>query len=65
MLRFEPYQQDAADPWGVVMKFIVDVDFPPEPLNAYLRQHTAQGRSARCSTLSSPESSTFTDNGVG
>lgn len=32
---------NAADPWGDVMKFIVEVDFPLEPFSTYVRQGTA------------------------
>jgi hypothetical protein len=44
--------------WGDVMKFIVEVGCSLEPFNTYLRQGTAGRKSARCSALSSPESST-------
>ena len=32
---------ELADPWGDVMKFIVEVDFPLEPFSTYVRKGTA------------------------
>ena len=31
---------NAADPWGDIMKFIIEVEFPLEPFNTHVRQGT-------------------------
>jgi len=49
---------NAADPWGDVMKFIVEVDFPLEPFSTYVRQGTAGEKIGGVPALSSPRSST-------
>jgi hypothetical protein len=50
---------DAADiPWGDIMKFIIEVEFPLEPFNTYVVRARSGIGSARWSALSSPRSST-------
>jgi len=47
------------------MKFIVEVDFPLEPFNTYVRQGTAGEKIGEVLGAIKPEVIYFTDNGVG
>jgi len=47
------------------MKFIIEVDFPLEPFNTYLRQGTAGEKIGEVLGAIKPEVIYFTDNGVG
>jgi hypothetical protein len=47
------------------MKFIVEVDFPLEPFNSYVRQGTAGQKIGEALGAVKPEVIYFTDNGVG
>ena len=47
------------------MKFIVEVGFPLEPFNAYVRQGTAGDKLGEALGAIKPEVIYFTDNGVG
>ena len=64
MLRFA-HVSNAADLWGDVMKFIVEVDFPLEPFSTYVRQGTAGEKIGEVLGAIKPEVIYFTDNGVG
>jgi hypothetical protein len=57
--------QHAADPWGDNMKFIIEVDFPLEPFNTYVRQGTIGEKIGEVLGAIKPEVIYFTDNGVG
>lgn len=56
---------NAADPWGDVMKFIIDFDFPQEPFSTYLRQGTAWEKIGEALGAIKPEVIYLTDNGAG
>ncbi|MDQ6783926.1 MAG: panthothenate synthetase [Actinomycetota bacterium] len=47
------------------MKFIVEVAFPPEPFNTYVRKGTAGAKIGEVFGAIKPEVLYFTDNGVG
>lgn len=47
------------------MKFIVEVEFPLEPFNTYVRQGTAGNKIGEVLGAVKPEVAYFTDNGVG
>jgi hypothetical protein len=47
------------------MKFIVEVSFPLEPFNTYVRQGTAGQKIGEALAAVKPEVIYFTDNGVG
>ena len=47
------------------MKFIVEVDFPLEPFNTFVRQGTAGEKIGEVLGAIKPEAVYFTDNGVG
>lgn len=47
------------------MKFIVEVDFPHEPFNTYVREGTAGQKIGEVLGAIKPEVIYFTDNGVG
>jgi hypothetical protein len=47
------------------MKFIVEVDFPLEPFNSYVRKGTAGEKLGEVLGAIKPEVIYFTDNGVG
>jgi len=47
------------------MKFIVEVSFPLEPFNTYVRQGTAGQKIGEALAAIKPEVVYFTDNGVG
>ena len=47
------------------MKFIVEVDFPHEPFNTYVRKGVAGERIAEAMSAVHPEVVYLTDNGVG
>ena len=47
------------------MKFIIEVDFPHEPFNTYVRQGTAGEKIGEVLGAIKPEVIYFTDNGVG
>ena len=47
------------------MKFIVEVDFPLEPFNTYVREGTAGAKIGEVLGAIKPEVMYFTDNGVG
>lgn len=47
------------------MKFIIEVDFPLEPFNTYVRQGTAGDKIGEVLGAIKPEVMYFTDNGVG
>jgi len=47
------------------MRFIVDVDFPLEPFNTYVREGTAGGKIGEVLGAIKPEVIYFTDCGVG
>lgn len=53
------------DPWGDVMKFIVEVGFPLKPFNTYLRQGTARAKIGTVLGAVKPGVIYFADNGVG
>jgi hypothetical protein len=47
------------------MKFMIEVDFPLEPFNTYVRQGTAGEKIGEVLGAIKPEVMYFTDNGVG
>ena len=56
---------ELADPWGDVMKFIVEVGFPLEPFSTYVRKGTAGEKIGEVLGAIKPEVIYFTDSGVG
>ena len=52
-------------PGGDIMKFIIEVEFPLEPFNTYVRQGTVGEKIGEVLGAIKPEVVYFTDSGVG